>query len=47
VNGKGTTTFKAAGRGTTHSWRVVTPALTYNGLPITSTTSNTFKLTVR
>jgi hypothetical protein len=47
VNGKGTTTFKAAGRGTTHSWRVVTPALTYNGLPIVATSSQAFKLTVR
>lgn len=47
VNGKGATTFKAAGRGTTHSWRVVTPVLTNNGLTIVATTSRTFKLSVR
>ncbi|MEU4193566.1 hypothetical protein AB0E69_16825 [Kribbella sp. NPDC026611] len=47
TNGKGTFTFKAAGRGTTRSWRVITPAMTMNGQPIAATTSPIFKLTVR
>lgn len=47
TKGKGTFSFKAAGRGTTRSWRVVVPKMSMNGLPIVATTSGTFKLTVR
>ncbi|WP_344845641.1 hypothetical protein [Kribbella ginsengisoli] len=47
TKGKGTLTLKAAGRGTTRSWRVVVPKMTMNGLPIVTTPSRTFKLTVR
>ena len=47
TKGTGTFSFKAAGRGTTRSWRVIVPKMTMNGLPIVATTSGTFKLTVR
>jgi hypothetical protein len=47
TKGRGTFTFKASGRGTTRSWRVVTPPMTMNGLPIVATASSIFKLTVR
>jgi hypothetical protein len=46
VKGKGTLSVKAAGRGTTRSWRVVVPKMMYNGLPIVATPSRAFKLTV-
>jgi hypothetical protein len=47
VKGKGALSFKASGRGTTRSWRVVVPKMTMNGLPIVATPSRAFKLTVR
>ncbi|WP_433015443.1 hypothetical protein [Kribbella sp. CA-294648] len=47
VNGKGTVSFKASGRGTTKNWRITVPAMTYNGLPIAATVSRTFPLSVR
>ncbi len=47
TKGKGTFSFKAAGRGTTRYWRVVVPKMTMNGLPIVATPSKAFKLTVR
>jgi hypothetical protein len=47
TKGKGTLTIKAAGRGTTRSWRVTVPKMTMNGLPIVATASRAFKLTVR
>ncbi|MEU4395127.1 hypothetical protein [Kribbella sp. NPDC023855] len=47
VNGKGTVSFKASGRGTTKNWRIAVPAMTYNGLPIAATVSRTFPLSVR
>jgi hypothetical protein len=47
TKGKGTFSFKAAGRGTTRYWRVVVPKMTMNGLPIVVTPSKAFKLTVR
>ncbi|NUR94701.1 MAG: hypothetical protein HOV67_05510 [Kribbellaceae bacterium] len=47
TRGRGTFAFKAAGRGTTRSWRVVVPKMTMNGLPIQPTPSRALKLTVR
>ncbi|WP_328333623.1 hypothetical protein OHA70_17040 [Kribbella sp. NBC_00382] len=47
VKGTGTLSFKASGRGTTRSWRVVVPKMSMNGLPIVATASRAFKLTVR
>ncbi|MFI5712800.1 hypothetical protein [Kribbella sp. NPDC051620] len=47
TKGKGTLSFKASGRGTTRSWRVVVPKMSMKGLPILATTSRTFKLAVR
>ncbi|WP_433015446.1 hypothetical protein [Kribbella sp. CA-294648] len=47
TKGKGTFSFKAAGRGTSRYWRVVVPKMTMNGLPIVATPSKAFKLTVR
>ena len=47
TKGKGTLNVKAAGRGTTRYWRVAVPKMTYNGLPIVTTGSRAFKLTVR
>ncbi|MEU4395125.1 hypothetical protein [Kribbella sp. NPDC023855] len=47
TKGKGTFSFKAAGRGTSRYWRVVVPKMTMNGLPIVATASKPFKLTVR
>ncbi|MFI5712802.1 hypothetical protein [Kribbella sp. NPDC051620] len=46
VNGKGTLNVKAAGRGTTRSWRVVVPKMSYYGKPILATAGRTFKLAV-
>jgi hypothetical protein len=46
TKGKGALNIKASGRGTTRSWRVVVPKMTYNGLPILATGSRAFKLTV-
>jgi hypothetical protein len=46
VKGTGTLYVKAAGRGTTRSWRVVVPKMTYYGKPILATTSQVFKLAV-
>ncbi|MEV8378591.1 hypothetical protein AB0P21_37980 [Kribbella sp. NPDC056861] len=47
TKGKGTFSFKAAGRGTTRYWRVTVPKMTMNGLPILATPSRSFKLAVR
>jgi hypothetical protein len=46
VKGKGTLNVKAAGRGTTRSWRVVVPKMSYYGKPILATPGRTFKLAV-
>ncbi len=46
-NGIGTYKFKAAGRGTTKTYRVALPKLTVNGLPLVASGSTSFTLTVR
>lgn len=46
IKGKGTLNVKAAGRGTTRSWRVVVPKMSYNGKPILATSGPRFTLTV-
>jgi hypothetical protein len=47
VKGTGTLNLKASGRGTTRSWRVVVPKMSYYGKPILATASQVFKLTVQ
>jgi hypothetical protein len=45
--GVGKLSIKASGRGTTKTWRVALPQLTWYGKTIIATTSTPFKLTVR
>jgi hypothetical protein len=47
TKGKAVMYVRAAGRGTTTSYRVAVPSMTYYGLPILTTGSRSFKLTVR
>lgn len=47
VKGKATMSIRAAGRGTTTQYRVAVPGMTYYGLPIQTTGSRAFTLTVR
>ncbi|WP_328524225.1 hypothetical protein [Kribbella sp. NBC_00359] len=47
TKGKAVMYVRAAGRGTTTYYRVAVPGMTYYGLPIETTGSRTFKLTVR
>ncbi|MER7244595.1 hypothetical protein [Kribbella sp. NPDC000426] len=47
VKGKATMSIRAAGRGTTTQYRVAVPGMTYYGLPIQTTGSRSFTLTVR
>ncbi|GAA0941356.1 hypothetical protein GCM10009554_32910 [Kribbella koreensis] len=46
VKGKGALNVKASGRGTTRSWRVLVPKMSYYGKPIEATGSRAFKLAV-
>lgn len=45
--GKAVVYVRAAGRGTTTTYRVAVPGMTYYGLPIRTTGSRSFTLTVR
>jgi hypothetical protein len=47
TKGKGVLYVRAAGRGTTTTYRIAVPGMTYYGLPIQTTGSRAFKLTVR
>lgn len=47
TKGKAVMYVRAAGRGTTTTYRVAVPAMTYYGLPIQTTGSRSFTLTVR
>jgi hypothetical protein len=47
AKGKAVRYVRAAGRGTTTYYRVAVPQMTYYGLPIVSTGSKAFTLTVR
>jgi hypothetical protein len=47
TKGKATMYVRAAGRGTTTSYRVAVPGMTYYGLPIQTTGSRAFTLSVR
>jgi hypothetical protein len=47
TKGIGRLTFKAAGRGTTKTFRISLPKLVWDGKPFVPTTSQGFKLTVR
>jgi hypothetical protein len=46
TKGKGTLSFKASGRGTSRTWRVALPQLTWYGKTIVATTSLPWSLTV-
>lgn len=47
AKGKATMSIRAAGRGTTTYYRVAVPGMMYYGLPIRTTGSRSFALTMR
>jgi hypothetical protein len=47
TKGKAAMSVRAAGRGTTTTYRIAVPGMSYYGLPIQTTGSRAFKLTVR
>ena len=47
TKGKATMSVRAAGRGTTTTYRIAVPGMSYYGLPIQTIGSRAFKLTVR